>query len=70
MNFSCEKYHKKQYMHAEYLSPEQIENMDDMTFMQSGEIWNLGVILYLLYQGKFPFQGNNDEEIILAILSK
>ena len=38
--------------------------------MQCGEVWNLGVILYVLYQGEFPFPGFSDEDIITSIISK
>ena len=44
-----EKLRKKQYYHAEYLSPEQIEKSEEITIMQCGEVWNLGVMLYVLY---------------------
>ena len=68
MNYSVEQYPKKMYLHAEYLSPEQIKKSEEQTMMQSGELWNLGVILYTLYSGEFPFQGANDEETITSIL--
>jgi len=38
--------------------------------MQAGEMWNLGVILYVLYQGEYPFNGFYDEEIIADIINK
>lgn len=64
MNQQQEKYHKKQYNHAEYFSPEQIEKSEDAMIMQSGELWNVGVITYALYQGHFPIYGESDEKII------
>ena len=65
-----DRFHKKLYCHAEYLSPEQIEKSEDVTIMQCGEVWNLGVLLYALYQGEFPFPGETDEEIIQKIITK
>lgn len=38
--------------------------------MQAGEMWNLGVMLYILYQGEYPFQGYSDEETISQIINK
>jgi hypothetical protein len=52
MNQHQERYHKKQYNHAEYFSPEQIEKLekqDDNAIMQSGELWNVGIIAYVFY---------------------
>jgi serine/threonine protein kinase len=69
-NQQQEHYHKKQYNHAEYFSPEQIERADDTTLMQSGELWNLGVILFALYQGEFPFPGSSDDKIVSSIISR
>lgn len=63
-------YQKKQYNHAEYFSPEQVEKPDDLTIMQSGELWNVGVIIFTLYQGEFPFPGESDDKIIQSIISR
>lgn len=38
--------------------------------MQAGEMWNLGVILYVLYQGEYPFTGFSDDDIINEIINK
>lgn len=38
--------------------------------MQAGELWNLGVILYVLYQGEYPFNGFSDKDIISEIVNK
>lgn len=70
MNQQQEKYHKKQYNHAEYFSPEQIEKSEDPTIMQAGELWNVGVITYALYQGHFPITGEGDEKIINNIIAR
>ena len=70
MSFQKEKYHKKQYNHAHYFSPEQIERNEDNSVMQSGDIWNVGVITYAFYQGDFPFMGDQDSDIISAIIQR
>lgn len=69
-NFQCETAYKRQYVLAEYLSPEQIENQSDPQMAQVGEMWNLGVIMYVLYQGEYPFSGFSDEDIINEITNK
>lgn len=38
--------------------------------MQSGEIWNMGVFVYTLYQGEFPFEGETDDQVITNIISR
>ena len=58
------------YTHAQYFSLEQIELANDISLKQAGEIWSLGTILYTLYQGEYPFQGKNDEEIVQTIITK
>jgi serine/threonine protein kinase len=42
----------------------------DISMMQAGELWNLGVILYVLYQGEYPFNGFTDREVITEIVNK
>ncbi len=38
--------------------------------ISAGEMWNIGVILYVLYQGEYPFDGFSDEDIISEIINK
>jgi hypothetical protein len=38
--------------------------------MQAGELWNVGVITYVLYQGHFPIGGESDDKIINNILQR
>lgn len=33
-------------------------------------MWNLGVILYVLYMGEYPFTGYSDDDIITEIINK
>jgi hypothetical protein len=49
MNQQQERPHKKQYNHAEYFAPEQIEKSEEQTTMAAGELWNVGIILYTFY---------------------
>ena len=52
---------------TKYMSPEMF---DKECFESSTkiDIWSLGIILYLLFYGKFPFEGKNNEETILQII--
>lgn len=70
MNQQQERPHKKQYNHAEYFAPEQIEKSEEQTTMAAGELWNVGIILYTFYQGEFPFKGQTDEETIDLIVNR
>ena len=52
---------------AVYMSPEQAsgEKVDYRT-----DIWSLGVLLYEMLSGCLPFQGDNEQAMVYAILNK
>jgi serine/threonine protein kinase len=52
---------------AAYMSPEQIEGekIDTRT-----DIWSLGVMMYEMLLGYLPFSGQNDPEIVYAIVNE
>lgn len=70
MNMQQERFHKKQYNHAEYFSPEQIEKSDEPPIQQGGELWNVGIILYAFYHADFPFTADTDDDIIQQIITR
>lgn len=46
-----------------YMSPEMI----DGKYAKSSDIWSIGIILYLMSTGYFPFYGNSLEEVLSNI---
>lgn len=50
-----------------YISPEVIEGKK---YNKKCDIWSVGVIVFLFIFGKFPFQGNSDNETMKQIRSK
>lgn len=49
-----------------YMSPEQINGKSE----QRSDIWAIGVVLYQMYTGRLPFEGNTEMELMENILHK
>ena len=53
---------------CKYLPPEILENTDDdFELDQKTDLWSIGVIIYYLLFGKFPFDGQSGQEILIKI---
>ena len=50
--------------------PPEIVGGEEFSSSQKLDIWALGVILFLMVEGCYPFNGKNTKEIILAILKE
>ncbi|EGR32861.1 protein kinase domain protein, partial [Ichthyophthirius multifiliis] len=48
-----------------YMSPEIISKVE--YFGQKSDVWALGILLYVMVQGKFPFKGINDNDLFSKI---
>lgn len=51
---------------AEYMAPERLKGLPYDT---QSDVWSLGVLLYILVAGTFPYWGNNSTEILEKQLS-
>ena len=63
------KYAKKQKLGNVYLylPPELLEENIDFQIDEKTDTWSIGVIMYFLYFGEFPFRGQSCEEVLTAI---
>jgi len=50
-----------------YMAPEQVSGG---SIDQRADIWSLGVVIYEMLIGKLPFQGENEQAVMYAILCK
>lgn len=49
----------------QYMSPEIVSKVEYVG--QKSDIWSLGILLYCMLCGRFPFKGYNDQELFRAI---
>jgi len=61
--FASDQKMKGAYGTAYYMAPEVIEN----EYNEKCDVWSCGVILYMMLCGSPPFDGDNDDEILLNI---
>jgi len=50
-----------------YLPPELLRKSDNFNIDQATDLWSLGVIIYYLFFGEFPFNGNSCQEVLSKI---
>ena len=48
-----------------YMSPEIVSRQNYIA--QYSEIWSLGVLLFAMLYGRFPFKGKNEEDLFVKI---
>ena len=44
-----------------------LEVLNEGEYTKESDLWSLGILIYLLYFGEYPFLGENKEEVIKAI---
>ena len=50
-----------------YLPPELLRKSNNFNIDQATDLWSLGVIIYYLFFGEFPFNGNSCQEVLSKI---
>ena len=48
-----------------YMSPEIVDKKPHNYF--KADVWALGIVLYALLSGKFPFKGENNKDLFMKI---
>ena len=52
-----------------YVSPEIMQDSDSPSYTELCDEWSLGICLYKILVGRYPFEGNEIEDIIEKIRS-
>ena len=53
-----------------YMSPEIVSKKHNEVDYKKGDVWSIGVIMYILISGCSPFEGNTQSEVNTAIIKK
>lgn len=54
------------YSNLAFMAPERINGKikpEDLEFAKRVDIWSVGVIMYVLFSGKLPFNGSNCQQL-------
>jgi calcium-dependent protein kinase len=64
-NFQNNEKQKNLKENSYYSSPESLKN----NYIDKSDVWSVGVILHIALTGKFPYDGENEEEINYKIMN-